>query len=84
MGVGFSVHIAYASYNSFHTPVHTNCLIAAFVNSFTSLFSGFVIFAYLGYMSNQMNKPLNQVVNASKFQYFFNIKGNEFNILLFS
>nr|AKN21428.1 slc6a-8 [Schmidtea mediterranea] len=65
VGVGFSVHIAYASYNNFHTPVHNNCLIAAAVNSLTSLFSGFVIFAYLGYMSHQMRKPLEKVVNGN-------------------
>ncbi|KAL3319021.1 hypothetical protein Ciccas_002321 [Cichlidogyrus casuarinus] len=58
MGIGFGVHIAYASYNSFHQPIYRSCLIAISVNSFTSLFSGFVVFAYLGYLSggNDINK----------------------------
>jgi solute carrier family 6 noradrenalin transporter-like protein 2 len=38
-----------------------DCLVTSFVNSFTSFFSGFVIFTYLGYMSNLRNKNIEEV-----------------------
>ncbi|XP_041377036.1 sodium-dependent dopamine transporter-like isoform X2 [Gigantopelta aegis] len=61
VGAGFGSHIAYASYNKFHNNCYRDCLITVAVNSFTSLFSGFVIFSYLGYMSLKTHKPIDQV-----------------------
>ncbi|VEL31365.1 unnamed protein product [Protopolystoma xenopodis] len=66
IGVGFGVHVAYASYNDFHNKIYRDCLIAAGVNSFTSLFSGFVVFAYLGYLSEMENLPMEKVVDESR------------------
>ncbi|KAK3085616.1 hypothetical protein FSP39_006139 [Pinctada imbricata] len=48
IGAGFGTHIAYASYNKFNN----NCY---------SIYSGFVIFAYLGYMSEKQQKDINDV-----------------------
>ena len=61
VGAGFGVHLAYASYNKFHNNCYRDCVVTSFVNSFTSFFSGFVIFTYLGYMSWLQNKDIKQV-----------------------
>ncbi|GAB1601232.1 sodium-dependent noradrenaline transporter-like [Argonauta hians] len=61
VGAGFGVHIAYASYNKFKHNCYRDCLVTAVINSFTSIFSGFVIFAYLGYMSYKTNKEISEV-----------------------
>ncbi|XP_052826373.1 sodium-dependent noradrenaline transporter isoform X1 [Octopus bimaculoides] len=61
VGAGFGVHIAYASYNKFKHNCYRDCLITAVINSFTSIFSGFVIFSYLGYMAFKTNKDISEV-----------------------
>ncbi|GIY18165.1 hypothetical protein CEXT_770331 [Caerostris extrusa] len=38
-----------------------DCLFTVAVNSFTSFYSGFVIFAYLGYMANKESLPISEV-----------------------
>ena len=60
-GAGFGVHLAYASYNKFDNNCYRDCLVTSCVNSFTSFFSGFVIFTYLGYMSTYQGKPIESV-----------------------
>ena len=61
VGAGFGVHLAYASYNKFDNNCYRDCLVTSCVNCFTSFFSGFVIFTYLGYMSHLQNKPIESV-----------------------
>ncbi|CAH1778665.1 unnamed protein product [Owenia fusiformis] len=61
VGAGFGVHIAYASYNTFHNNCYRDCIVTAGVNSFTSLFSGFVIFSYLGYMASTQGVNIEDV-----------------------
>ena len=63
VGAGFGVHLAYASYNKFHNNCYRDCLVPSAVNSFTSLFSGFVIFTYLGYMAKSQNKSIEDVAD---------------------
>jgi len=63
VGAGFGVHLAYASYNKFHNNCYRDCLVTSAVNSFTSFFSGFVIFTYLGYMANSQNKLIEDVAD---------------------
>lgn len=38
-----------------------DCLVTTIVNSFTSFFSGFVIFTYLGYMSYKQGVDIDEV-----------------------
>ena len=63
VGAGFGVHLAYASYNKFHNNCYRDCLVTSAVNSFTSIFSGFVIFTYLGYMARSQNKNIEDVAD---------------------
>lgn len=61
VGVGFGVHLTYASYNPFNNNCYRDCLMTTAVNSFTSFYSGFVIFVYLGYMAAKQGVPIQQV-----------------------
>ncbi|ESO11695.1 hypothetical protein HELRODRAFT_166710 [Helobdella robusta] len=61
VGAGFGVHIALASYNKTHHNCYRDCLITACVNSATSLFAGFVIFSYLGYMATRYGREISTV-----------------------
>ncbi|XKL65370.1 hypothetical protein PGB90_008790 [Kerria lacca] len=61
VGAGFGVHLSYASYNNFNNNCYRDCLITTAVNCFTSFFSGFVIFTYLGYMSVKQGIPISSV-----------------------
>ena len=63
IGVGFGVHLTYASFNKFNNNCYRDCLITASVNSLTSFYSGFVIFTYLGYMAHSMNKEIQNVAS---------------------
>ncbi|XP_025076147.1 sodium-dependent noradrenaline transporter-like isoform X2 [Pomacea canaliculata] len=61
VGAGFGTHIAYASYNKFNNNCQKDVIVTVIVNSFTSIFAGFVIFSYLGYMSVKTQKHISQV-----------------------
>ncbi|WAR13442.1 SC6A2-like protein [Mya arenaria] len=61
IGAGFGTHIAYASHNKFNNNCYMDCLFTAAVNSFTSIFSGFVVFSYLGYMADRQQKGIDEV-----------------------
>ncbi|XP_050293388.1 sodium-dependent noradrenaline transporter-like [Anthonomus grandis grandis] len=61
VGAGFGVHLSYASYNTFHNNCYRDCIITTIVNCFTSFFSGFVIFTYLGYMSYKQGVDIKYV-----------------------
>ncbi|XP_024219145.1 sodium-dependent noradrenaline transporter [Halyomorpha halys] len=61
VGAGFGVHLSYASYNNFNNNCFSDCIITSAVNSFTSFFSGFVIFTYLGFMSHKQGIPISSV-----------------------
>ncbi|KAG6457828.1 hypothetical protein O3G_MSEX010500 [Manduca sexta] len=61
VGAGFGVHLSYASYNTFHNNCYRDCLVTTLVNCFTSFFSGFVIFTYLGFMSYKQGVPISSV-----------------------
>lgn len=44
----------------------SDCLITTAVNCFTSFFSGFVIFTYLGFMSHKQHKPISSVATEGE------------------
>ncbi|CAG5121015.1 unnamed protein product, partial [Candidula unifasciata] len=61
IGTGFGTHITFSSYNKFHSNCKRDCIVTIAVNSFTSIFSGMVIFSYLGYMSLRTQKDIDKV-----------------------
>ena len=81
-GAGFGVHLAYASYNKFHNNCYRDVMvgdakfcsklifynfqITSTVNCFTSFFSGFVIFTYLGYMAKTQDKTIDTVADQGE------------------
>ncbi|KAK3780834.1 hypothetical protein RRG08_059477 [Elysia crispata] len=56
--------VTLASYNRFQNNALTDTLIVAIGNALTSLFGGFVIFSYLGYMAAQINVDIEDVVRS--------------------
>lgn len=63
IGVGFGVHLTYASFNKFNNNCYRDTLITTGVNSLTSFYSGFVIFAYLGYMAHSTNMEIHNIAS---------------------
>ncbi|CAF1046306.1 unnamed protein product [Rotaria sp. Silwood1] len=61
LGPGFGVLMAFASYNDFHHNVFRDAMITVAVNSLTSFASGFVIFMFLGYMSEVSGRAIKDV-----------------------
>ncbi|CAF3649445.1 unnamed protein product [Rotaria sordida] len=61
LGPGFGVLMAFASYNDFHHNVYRDAMITVAVNSITSFASGFVIFMFLGYMSEISGRDIKDV-----------------------
>ncbi|ESO92910.1 hypothetical protein LOTGIDRAFT_120149 [Lottia gigantea] len=62
--VGLNVLPALGSYNKFHTNSYSHTIIVATINSFTSLFSGFVIFTLLGHMAYLQQVPIDKVASS--------------------
>ncbi|XP_046560356.1 sodium- and chloride-dependent creatine transporter 1-like [Haliotis rubra] len=62
LGVGFGMIGTAASYNSFHESCLKNSLILTIVSEGTSIFSGLVTFATLGFMSQKADVPIETVV----------------------
>jgi len=56
--------IALSSYNRFHNDCFRDSLIVAFGNCLTSLFAGFVIFSFLGFLANQTGQEVGDVASG--------------------
>lgn len=61
MGPAWGGLIALSSYNRFHNNVLRDSLIVSIGNCMTSIFGGFVIFSYLGYMAGQLEVDVKDV-----------------------
>ncbi len=65
LSLGFGIMIAYASYLPEKANITRNALLAAFINSGYSLFSGVAVFSVLGFMATTQGEPLSGVVSQS-------------------
>uniref|UniRef100_A0A8B9SHP0 Transporter n=1 Tax=Anas platyrhynchos TaxID=8839 RepID=A0A8B9SHP0_ANAPL len=64
LGVGFGGLLTFASYNTFHQNIYRDTFIVTLGNAVTSILAGFAIFSVLGYMSQELGVPVNQVAKA--------------------
>ncbi|XP_052280879.1 sodium- and chloride-dependent glycine transporter 1-like isoform X2 [Dreissena polymorpha] len=55
--------VALSSYNRFHNNIYRDALIVSLGNCLTSVFGGFVIFAFVGHMAGQLNVPVEHVAD---------------------
>ncbi|MGH0117137.1 UNVERIFIED_CONTAM: hypothetical protein FKN15_029550 [Acipenser sinensis] len=64
LGVGFGGLLTFASYSTFHQNIYRDTFIVTLGNEFTSILAGFAIFSVLGYMSQELGVPVDQVSKA--------------------
>ncbi len=64
LSVGFGIMIAYASFRPRNSDVVNNGFITGLANCGTSFFAGFAVFSVLGYMAQQVGKPVGDVVTS--------------------
>lgn len=64
LSVAFGVMIAYGSYNDKKNDIANNTIITALGNSATSFLAGIAVFSVLGYMAQQTNVPVDEVVSG--------------------
>ena len=58
--------ITLSSYNHFNRDCQKDAVVIAVANGLTSVFSGCVVFAILGYMAHESKQPVLQVVKVVK------------------
>ncbi|XP_076464972.1 sodium- and chloride-dependent neutral and basic amino acid transporter B(0+)-like isoform X2 [Babylonia areolata] len=56
--------IALSSYNKFHNDVFRDAVLVSVGNCLTSVFAGFVIFSYLGFLATELNEPVGDVASG--------------------
>ncbi|XP_038594853.1 sodium- and chloride-dependent GABA transporter 2-like [Micropterus salmoides] len=55
---------ALGSYNKYNNNCYRDCLALCCLNSATSIFAGFAVFSVLGFMSHELDIPMNEVATA--------------------
>ncbi len=65
LSLGFGIMIAYSSYLPRKANLSRNAVLTGVINSGFSLFSGFAVFAVLGFMAVSQGKPISEVVSQS-------------------
>ncbi|CAL1537529.1 unnamed protein product, partial [Lymnaea stagnalis] len=53
--------ITLSSYNKFHNDILSDSIFVCIGNSLTSIFAGFVVFSFLGFLARDLNTPISNV-----------------------
>ncbi|ESO94020.1 hypothetical protein LOTGIDRAFT_52211, partial [Lottia gigantea] len=61
LGPAFGSLIMMSSFNPFRHNCHRDAIIVSFINCFTSVFAGFIIFSVLGFMAHNTNQRVQDV-----------------------
>ncbi|XP_077990965.1 sodium-dependent proline transporter-like [Glandiceps talaboti] len=64
LGPAWGGILTMASYNRFHHNILRDAIMVPLVNSGTSIFGGLAIFSVLGFMSHDLNRPIEDVVKS--------------------
>ncbi|WP_407272552.1 sodium-dependent transporter [Radiobacillus sp. PE A8.2] len=64
LSIAFAIMITYASYLPKKSDLTNNAFITGFANSSFELLAGIGVFAALGFMANQVDKPVSEVVDG--------------------
>jgi len=64
LGIGFGALMTYSSYNKFRHNSYKDALIISLADTCTSILAGTIIFAILGHLSHELQKPINEVVKS--------------------
>lgn len=67
MSTSYGGLITLASYNEFNRNTFRDTFIITLANAFTSIFAGFVVFAFIGYVAHVTQQDVNSVVVSGKF-----------------
>lgn len=63
--------ITLASYNRFHNNVFRDTMIVTLGDSFTSFFSGFVVFSFLGALAKKLGVKVSEVTESGEWKDSF-------------
>ena len=64
LGVGFGALTTFSSYNKFRHNSYKDALIISVADTCTSILAGTIIFAILGHLSHELQKPIGEVVKS--------------------
>ena len=64
LGVAVGSQLLLSSYNGFNANAHRDALFIAFGNSTTSMYAGVVVFGVVGFIANQKNVDVGDVIKA--------------------
>lgn len=64
LSVGFGALINYSAHNKFRHNVYRDALIISITDTLTSLLAGFTIFSILGNLAEELDMPIDKVINS--------------------
>merc|ERR1712165_446643 len=56
--------VTLSSYNKFNNNCHRDAILVSFINCGTSVFAGFVVFSFVGYLAHTQGKDVKDVVES--------------------